>query len=87
MMPTAPTRTPQRRAADGYTTTEKCVGAWAAILVLFEFYLIATKQQLVTQAVIEMSKKYPIIAVAMGLLLGHFYWGAQAVMDDIKGRE
>lgn len=73
--------TPQRRAADGFTTTEKVVGAWCVLLAAYEVYLICTDQQLITQAMISMSKKYPVITFALGLLMGHFYWAAAAQED------
>ena len=77
------TVTPQRRAADGFTTTEKVVGAWCVLLGAYEVYLVVTKQQLITQAVVSMTKKYPAIPFASGFLMAHFFWSAVVGSDPV----
>jgi len=78
---TIPNNLPRRRASDGFTTTEKVVGAWCVVLAAYEIYLVITGQQLITQAMVSLTKKYPAIPFAFGFLCAHFWWNAQAEQE------
>lgn len=87
MMPPAPTRTPQRRAADGLTFTERFVIATVMSWVLMEFYLAATGQQLISQAIWRLGKKYPWVNFGGGGFAFHFFVDMKEEADKDKGRE
>ena len=53
--------------------TEKVIAANVAALLVYELYLAATGQQLLSRAVWAMSKKYPWVAFAAGILSAHFW--------------
>ena len=47
-----------------------------AALIIFDIWVIAKrgKQESISAHVIRGSKKYPLIVLAFGILLGHLFW-------------
>lgn len=56
-------------------TTETILAIGTALVLIWDLYLYADKHpgNTITQVVIARSKQYPIIAFALGFLMGHFY--------------
>ncbi len=48
----------------------------AAVLIIFDVYIIAKsgKQESISAHVIRGSKKYPLVVLCFGILLGHLFW-------------
>ncbi len=52
------------------------MGITAIFLIVFDVYIIAKKgtQESISAHVIRGSKKYPLIVLVFGILLGHLFW-------------
>ena len=50
--------------------------ATAIFLVIFDVYIIAKKgkQESISAHIIRGSKKYPLLVLCFGILLGHLFW-------------
>ena len=55
--------------------TELVIIVAVPLILIWDMYLYADKNpgNSITQVVIARSKEYPIIAFALGFLMGHFY--------------
>ncbi len=55
----------------------------AVFLALFDVYIIAKKgkQESISAHIIRGSKKYPLIVLCFGILLGHLFWSMKT--EDI----
>lgn len=55
--------------------TEIVIAVAVPLILIWDMWLYADKHpgNSITQVVIKRSKEYPIIAFALGFLMGHFY--------------
>lgn len=58
------------------TSTSIILIVTAIVLALFDVYIIAKKgkQESISAYIIRGSKKYPLMVLLFGILLGHLFW-------------
>ncbi len=58
------------------TTTSLVMLSAAILLILFDVYIIIRegKRESISAYVINGSKKYPLVTLCFGILLGHLFW-------------
>ena len=60
----------------------------ASVIIVFDVYIIAKKgkSESISAYVIRGSKKYPLLVLAFGILLGHLFWSmpTESVYKNIE---